>query len=747
MGEFFTGYGRVRLIVKRRPFKLIVFGLGLLAVLWILPELGSPIRVYEGKGYSRITFDRRERPLDVQIAPDGRYRSPVKLSAIPEDCIDAAMFFEDQYFYRHPGVNPFSMIRAFLSTFGEKRVGGSTLTMQLVRLRTGVNTKGVQGKLRQMWDALVLERSLSKREILEGYFTFAPYGGGIEGIAAASAIYFAKTPDKLTRAECAGLAVLPQSPASRSGFRGPDFQKAYERLAGKLGIPHNERSINFPDRDSLSPPHYARHLTHRVLSAGGVALTTVDRDTQEDLERVVDGYVNGQSGLGLKNASVLVADGASGEILAYVGSRDYADFEIQGFVDGVFGKRSPGSLLKPFVYGKAIDEGVIIPDSILADIPIKLASYEPENFEQNFLGLIPAREALVKSRNIPALLLNSQLQGDGLYTLLSRGGVSLSRSADFYGSAVVLGGIEITLFDAVRLYTALVSRGEAVPLHAVRLSGESPRAEATRLFSAESAYLTRDMLRSNPAPNGFGLKNVAWKTGTSSGGRDAWAVGVLGNIVVGVWLGNFDGTPNANFIGRDLAGPLLFLALQRLWESPATRLPIRTDTSGSRLNLKHVELCPESGMLRSDRCPHAKQALMIPGVSPIRTCNVHRETEHDPPIYPSEVTAHLVNAGLKLGVAAERRSDFEKIPPRIISPEEGVEYRVQFGMEPEIEFRANVDGEARKLFWYIDGTLLGETDPSRSFFWRARPGSFVVRAVDSLGASDAVRIRVQAQEN
>lgn len=708
-------------------------------------DRATPVRIYEGKGSSRLTYDREHHVLDIQVAADGRYRSPIELAAVPKACVDAALTYEDKQFYRHPGVNPVSLLRAAASVLGSHRVGGSTLTMQLARIRGGLNTKSASGKLGQIWEAMVLERHFSKQEILEAYFNFAPYGGGIEGIAAASAIYFDKIPRELSRAECAALAVLPQSPTSRFGFRGEDFTKAFNRLGDQLKIPASERSLNFPSSAALEPRHFARHLTARLLSGGGSVTTTIDAALQRQVEETLRGYVASHSLYGLRNGAVVVADGSTGEVLSYVGSRDFAAREIRGFVDGVSAKRSPGSLLKPFVYAKAIDEGLIVPDSMVVDVPIKLTSYEPENFEKNFLGVISAREALVKSRNIPALLLNSRLQGDGLYTFLTSSGIPLRYDASYYGAAVVIGGIEVTLLDVVRLYSALANRGKLAPIHAAE---RGPIAAPQDAMSAEAAYLTWEMLKTNPAPPGYASGKVAWKTGTSSGARDAWAAGVEGSMVVAVWLGNFDNSPNPNFIGRDLAGPLLFEIFERLRSNERLSPWLRAIPRKAGLKLKEVELCPDSGLVRTESCPHGKHALVVPGVSPIKTCDVHRSGESGViAVRSSEVTAHLMEEGLQLGLRKAVASSARKIAPRIVSPERGVEYRTELGKDTELELRANLDGEAARVYWYVDGELVGDSEPAKPVFWRATPGVMTIRAVDSFGGSDAVKIKILPQEN
>jgi penicillin-binding protein 1C len=736
------------LSLSRRKLLLvaIVLWAGIKGGLTLLFAWSTPLSLHQ-REMSEILFGDRGELIAIEVASDGRYRAPISLHEIPQSCIDATLTYEDKRFYSHRGIDGYAVVRVAVHGAGRflQRIftsssmrlatsGASTLSMQLARLRSDLSTTSVEGKLIQMWRALVLEHHYSKKQILEAYFTFAPYGGGIEGIAAASAVYFRKNPAHLSRTECAALAVLPQSPTRRFGFESEGFTRSYRRLGKELSFSEVEFLTPLPLRSEMRPLHLARHVADK--SAPGIHKLSLDRALQKSVEGFLFDYVTTQSSLGLKNGAVVVVDGESGAIKAYVGSKDYSDATIEGFVDGVTALRSPGSLLKPFVYAKAIDEGIIIPDSILEDIPIKLTSYEPENFEKNFLGLLTARDALVRSRNVPVIVLHNKLGDEGLYTLLTRAGVDLRRPASFYGAAVVLGGIEISLLDVVRLYTSFVHEGVAKSL-----TWASPTTTSMTdhtLFSAESAFLTREMLESNPAPHGFFLKNIPWKTGTSSGGRDAWAVGIRGKYVAGVWLGNFNGTANANFIGRDLAGPLLFKILATINETEAK-------PPSHRLALSSYQICPQSGMVATKHCAHKKWATLIPGVSPIQECDVHRGDSETH--YSSEVNVHLASIGIhRLRMKSLRKSPITH-PPRIISPEAGVEYCLTKTHGQEIPLQVSLDGEAESVFWYADGTLLGSAKAGEIFYWTPTVGTYIIRAVDSLGLGDAVKVTISVQSH
>ena len=522
---------------------------------------------------SQAVADRDGRLLRLGLTGDGKYRLWTPLEHMPTALLEATLDYEDRWFYRHPGANPLALARAAWTTFiqQDRWMGGSTVTMQLARQRWRLKTRHPAGKLRQIGYALWLERHFSKREILEAYLNLAPYGANIEGAGAAAWVYFHKPVAELSRDEARALALIPQNPKQRAPLNSAGKQALGQAWRIAYGDDPAFGQLWFRGRREL--PLRAPHFAERVaeIGTGRAALaSTLDATAQNLTEDLLASYVRQHRPLGIANAAAMVVHAPSMEVLAYVGSADYQDRAIRGYVNGLKARRSPGSLLKPFIYALAVEQGLVTPDSLLKDTPLRVGYYQPENFEGNFYGPLSATDALVRSRNIPAIALQQQLGSPSLYEFLRGVGLRLPRNEAFYGLALGIGGAETSMEELLALYGMLANGGDYRPLRWLR--GQNPAdAQPRRPLSPEAAFLVRTMLEANPPPQrAFGVRSfnndrpVAWKTGTSSGLKDAWAIGLSGDLLVGVWLGNFDGTPNRHLVGRDLAGPLLFGILEAL---------------------------------------------------------------------------------------------------------------------------------------------------------------------------------------
>ncbi|RAZ85765.1 penicillin-binding protein 1C [Cereibacter johrii] len=506
--------------------------------------------------------------LRAYTVADGRWR----LEPGPVDPLFLKMLvaYEDGRFHDHRGIDPLALTRAALQAlrYGQVVSGGSTLTMQVARLLEESGTGRVAGKLRQMRVALALERRLSKEEILSLYLRLAPYGGNLEGIRAASISYLGKEPARLTAAEAALLVAIPQSPEGRRPDRHPERAEAARARvlaravrAGVIEAERAEAALQEPVPRARKPfPAVAPHLADRVTKADPLRQThrlTLDAALQKRLEALATETVEAR-GERLQVA-MLVADHRSGEILASVGSAAYRADRRQGFLDMTVALRSPGSLLKPLIYGLAFDEGLAHPETLLDDRPMDFAGYRPQNFDRIFRGEIRAREALQMSLNLPAVALTDALGPARLLSALEQAGVKPVLPGGQPGLAVALGGVGVTLSDMVQLYAALARGGVVLPLH---VEGEG--APGRRLLSEVSAWQVADILSGMAPPPGAPANRLAYKTGTSYGHRDAWAVGFDGQHVVGIWLGRADGTPVPGVFGADLAAPVLFRAFARL---------------------------------------------------------------------------------------------------------------------------------------------------------------------------------------
>ena len=535
---------------------------------WIDATILPPLTVET----SVEVLDRNGDLLRAYTVADGRWRLALAPDRVDPLYLKMLLAYEDKRFYDHPGVDAQSMLRAVLQAVWNGRVvsGGSTLTMQVARLLEEGTTGKVAGKLRQMRVALALERRLTKAQILQLYLHLAPFGGNLEGVRAASISYFGKEPYRLTPAEAALLVAIPQSPESRRPDRAADRAEAARNRVlaravqeGVIDADEAEAAIGEKVPGLRKPfPALAPHLADRARADNPALLThnlTIDSGLQAKLEALAVQAVEGRGEA--VQIAILVADHASGEILASVGSAGYQADLRQGFVDMTQALRSPGSTLKPLVYALAFDEGLGHPETMIDDKPITFGSYAPQNFDRLYLGTIRMRQALQLSRNIPVVELTEALGPAKLISAMEKAGMKPVFPGDQPGLAIALGGVGVTLSDMVQLYATLARGGVARPL-SWRLDGAG--AEGQRVVSEVAAWQVGDILAGLAPPPGAPSNRLAYKTGTSYGHRDAWAIGFDGTHVIGVWMGRADGTPVPGAFGADVAAPVLFQAFNRL---------------------------------------------------------------------------------------------------------------------------------------------------------------------------------------
>jgi len=723
---------------------------------------------------STAVFDEHGRLLRLTLASDQQYRLWTPLNEATQEFVDALLLHEDQHFYRHAGFNPAALARAAFSSYsGGPHMGGSTITMQLARLMYGLNTRSVGGKLQQIVRAVQLEMCYSKREILEAHINLMPYGGNIQGVGAASLIYFDKPAARLDIAESLALVLIPQSPARRapSGREGEELRSARQRLFARWveehpraadSSQHVAMALQFGSMREL--PFSAPHFTNYVLQKAEdhSIRTTLDSRLQSLIERVLANYIRERSSTGVHNATAMLVDYRDMSVRAMIGSADFNSAAIDGQVNGTLAKRSPGSALKPFIYALAIDQGLIHPLTVLKDAPTSFGPYSPENFDGRFVGPITATEALARSRNVPAVALSAQLSQPNLYDFLKVAGVSHLASERHYGLALTLGGGEVTPEELATLYAMLANRGRLAPL---RYLADERNEPGPRLLSEEASFMTLEMLRSAPRPDdAFAQRRssvrVAWKTGTSWGFRDAWTAGVFGPYVLVVWVGNFDGSGNPAFVGVQTAAPLFFRIVDAIGATskliePAYRQPPR---------LERVDVCSASGDLPNAECPQTVSTWYIPGISPIRVSQVHRRVwidtrtgdqacpPYDPQFtrsevfeyWPTELLQLFAQAGMprrRPPPAADCQRDLPSgTPPHITSPVTAATYTIRAGRvgnEP-VPLAANADSEVRRLHWFVDESYVGTSAPGIALAWNPHgSGHYVVRTVDDRGRADS----------
>lgn len=514
--------------------------------------------------------DRNGALLRAWQVENGRWR----LDPGPVDADFLAMLvrYEDKRFGDHHGVDLLAMTRAVGQALWHRRTisGGSTLTMQVARLLEQGSTGRWAGKLRQVRVALALERRISKDDILSLYLTHAPYGGNLEGVRAATLAWFGKEPRRLTPAQAALLVALPQSPENRRPDRHHARAKAARdrvlarmRAQGVLSAEQAEAAQHAPVPQAMRPfPQLAAHLADRLRAADPAAGrydTTLDAGVQARMEMLVAQAAR-RAGSRV-SAALVVADHATGDIVASVGSPDFADGGRQGFVDMTRALRSPGSTLKPLIYGLAFDQGLAHPETLISDTPTAFGRYVPQNFDGIFRGEVRVREALQMSLNIPVVRLTQELGPARVMAALRRTGARPELPGGKPGLAIALGGLGLTLEDQVQLYAALAQGGQGPVLRALQ---SDPRMQGQRLMSDVAAWQVGNILSGLAPPPEAPRWVLAYKTGTSYGHRDAWALGYDGRHVIGVWMGRADGTPVPGAFGGDLAAPVLFEAFGRL---------------------------------------------------------------------------------------------------------------------------------------------------------------------------------------
>jgi len=740
--------------------------------------------------YSSAYFDKQGSLLRLTLAADDRYRLYQPLEALSPQVVAATVLYEDKDFYQHSGVDLSAMARAGWDTYVKKsrRVGASTISMQVARLHWNISTNNLGGKLQQTLRAIQLSRHYSKDQILELYLNLAPYGRNIEGLAAASLIYFDKKPSELSLSESLALAVIPQNPNKRHPAKPSNIpaltnarQRLFERwleqhpddiaLAGHLKLPFSARS---PEQLPFNAPHFVDYV-NRLSSQwdNGYINTTLDSLHQKKLEKIIHHYVDDKQHLGIRNASALLLNYQTMSIEAMVGSADFNNADIHGQVNAATAKRSPGSTLKPFIYGLALDEGLIHPLSLLKDSPRRFGGFTPQNYDKRFLGPVSATKALIESRNVPAVDLQAELKTSSLHQVLLDAGVTSLKDKSHYGLALGLGAGEVTMLELASLYAMAANQGELKVIKALTqpATTNSPK----RLLSKEASFLVLNMLKDNPMPGQIQLSQhndrnqVAWKTGTSWAFRDAWAVGVSGPYVLVVWVGNFDGKGNSAFVGRTAAGPLLFSMFRSV--NFDTSWKVADSFSIDQMNLKEVDVCAETGDLFEKHCRSSATTWFIPGKSPIKVSNVYRSIPINKAsglracsfrygdtkmqvfeFWPSDFTRIFKQAGvaLKPPPPYEPGCDFTNKAtaghqPIITSPQTKLEYSIRIEVEADrqIPLRAIVDSSVDKLHWFIDDSYLGSAENGEPFLWRANAGSFQVRAVDDFGRSASRQILVK----
>jgi penicillin-binding protein 1C len=670
--------------------------------LWRYGEDLGPLDLSVTEQRSTVVLDRDGRLLRPFATPEGRWRLPVEPHDVDPRYLAMLTAYEDARFETHPGVDPTALLRAAWQFVRNGHVvsGGSTLTMQVARLLEPRDERTLQAKLRQMVRAVQLERRFSKTEILRFYLTLAPFGGNLEGVRAASLSYFGREPKRLSFAEAALLVALPQSPETRR----PDrfvlaAHKARDRVLDRaaargvltLAEADAAKGERLPAARALFPMLAAHAAQNAVAErpAETVHRLTIDGRLQASLEALAaERVVQIDPRL---SAAILVIDNATGEVRAHVGSPAFLGRERAGAIDMTAALRSPGSALKPFIYALAFENGLAHPETLLDDRPSRYGAYQPENFDLAFQGTVTARKALQLSLNLPAVELLNELGPPRLLARMKQADIPFAMPKEAApGLAVGLGGLGITLKDLTRLYVGL-ARGGGIPPLVRRLGQEGSEAPETRIADPVSAWYVFDILRGAPPPDNALAGRIAFKTGTSYGYRDAWAIGFDRRYTVGVWVGRPDGTSVPGLVGRVVAAPILFDAFGRIGGEPEA-LPVPPFT----LQATTATLPPPLRHVRQD----VPKTILSTVQAPLKIA------------FPLD--------GSRLDLGFSHPSD------------------------DKASLRLKASGGVPPLTWMVDGAPVETGSLRREASWTPEGVGFVrLSVIDAKGTTDSVMVRVE----
>ncbi len=756
----------MRIKLSSRHLAISVFAIPVISlplVLWMMVDLPSE----RPPDPSRAFYDANGELLRVTLSE--RQTLNLERTSFPRTVVCATLAAEDARFYEHPGVDPQALIRAAWQNIRAGRVvsGGSTVTMQYAKMLEPGN-RSLRRKMVEAIRAVKIEIKFKKDQILAAYLNHVSYGGNLEGIEAASRVYFGHTADELSFAQAALLAALPKAPGLLDPFRFPERARkrrnyVLDRMAacGFITAAAAARQKKMPlDVVRHALPFKAPHACDWI-SGSSAMKTSIRLNVQTDVEKEIRTAVTQLQPFGVNQAAAVVIEVQTGRVVAMVGSKDYSDNEQNGQVNGAIARRSPGSALKPFLYAMAFERGLIAPSSFIADVPSDYIGLEPENFNRKFRGVVRADVALLDSLNVPAVELAGEVGLPDFLRLLRNFGLrTLSRNADYYGLGIVIGTGEVTLLDLTNAYAALARGGIWMP---VTMKADERVKSKTRVVSDEAAYLVTHILE-NPvrfgrsSPFDFiseGTPPFAWKTGTSSGFRDAWTIGYTPEYAVGVWLGNFDGRSSEKLIGAESAAPVVARIFENLYRNR------KTPEFKTPPNLSSRQVCVRSGDPPGPHCELTRTDLYIPGISPAAECRIHKEiwidsiTGQQVQLYkaapdavrkvaecwPAKIGHFLRSEGLAQFVAPVESADI--LPSsvselKLRSPVDGRVYA-----QGDIILQASTAVAEDQIFWFVDGLFLSASAPDQPMVIKGFPGKHRVACTDPHGRHDAAEFLVR----
>lgn len=746
-----------------------------LFLLFLLLNIIFPLK--DKVEYSTIITDKNGELMNAFLTRDQKWRMKTELNEISPLLRKTIIAKEDKYFYYHTGVNPFAVIRAaFKNIFRMKRTSGaSTITMQVARALEP-RKRNLISKSIEIFRAYQLEWRYSKDEILQMYLNLVPYGGNLEGVKAASLLYFSKNPDHLSLAEITALSIIPNRPSSLVMGKNNDKIVAERNRWLKKFAKDNvftEKEIEDALAEPLTAtrntvPHYAKHLSNKLFKKGGYYYKThLDLNTQLKTEKIVEDYVRAQRLRNINNASIVIIDNKTHRVITYVGSANFNDTTDAGQVNGAAAVRQPGSTLKPLLFAMCIDEGLLTPKTVMNDVAVNYDGYAPENYDQKFNGYVTTEFALEHSLNIPAVKSLRLLGKDKLVEKLSACDFrQIQKDRNKLGLSMILGGCGTTLEELTGLFSSFANEGV---YYSPSYSDKDTVHKKVNVVSSEAAFIINDILSKVNRPD-FPLNwqstermpKIAWKTGTSYGRRDAWSIGYNKNYTVGVWVGNFSGVGVADLNGTNTATPLLFKIFNTIdYDSDEEWFAMPKDCE-TRM------VCSETGLSPSDHCTNLVMDYFIPLISTTTKCNNIKEVfvsadekasycKNCAPLSGYKKKIYKITEPEMQAWYEEHQIAYQKVPshnpnceiifagnaPSITSPANGSEYLISKKRKEPIQLTCKTATDVSKVFWYIDDKFYKASTPGEKQFFVPDEGPVKISCTDDKGRNRDIKILVR----
>lgn len=725
--------------------------------------------------YSTIITDNKGEVVNAYLTKDQKWRMKTELDEISPLLQKTIIAKEDKHFYSHPGVNPFAVVRAFFrNLFGHRTSGASTITMQVAKaLEPG--RRNIWTKFRQMFRAFQLELKYSKKEILQMYLNLVPYGGNVEGVKAASLLYFKKNPDHLSLAEITALSIIPNNPGRLVIGKNNDIiiderNKWLRKFAREKVFTQKEIEDALAEPLTATRgtvPHYIPHLSYKLKKQGGdIIKTNIDLNTQLKTEKLVEDYIRAQRLKNIKNAAVVIIDNKTHKIITYVGSSNFNDTTDGGQVNGANAVRQPGSTLKPLLYAMCFDEGLLTPKTVMTDVAVNYQGYAPENYDEKFNGYVTVETALEHSLNIPAVKGLKMLGHEKMIQKLAACNFKqIQKDRRKLGLSMILGGCGTTLEELTGLFSSFANEGIYI---SPSFTQNDTLHSRVNVISPAANYMINEILSKINRPD-FPLNwtatermpKIAWKTGTSYGRKDAWSIGYNKNYTIGIWVGNFSGVGVADLSGANIATPLLFKIFNTIdydsdeeWFTQPKDCDIR-------------QICSETGLTPSAHCKSLVTDYFIPLISSSKACDNWQEIM----ISSDEKLSYCKSCAPQTGYKKkwfkvvdpdmqawfeENRIAYQKIPqhnpncelifkgaaPAITFPVNGMEYIINKKNPEPLQLISKTANDVTKVYWYINNKFYKSCNAGEKQFFFPQEGTVKISCTDDKGRNRDIKITV-----